>query len=244
MIDSLKEILAYTHSLGFLDLVKVSGTSTTTELNSMASDKTVVLNSKFLQPVSEFTGVFGLHDLGRLNTILNIPEYRENAFITVTKSTVNNVEVPSGISFANAARDFRNDYRLMSQDVVESQLPVRNRKNINWDVTFVPTTAAIQRLKFQAQAAGSTEGTFSAKVEKGNLLFSIGDHSSHTGDFVFATSITGSLKTPREWPLAQIQGILGLTGDKVMEISDDGAMQIKVTTGQAVHQYTVLAQLK
>ena len=73
MIDTLKEVIAYTHALGFLELVKVVGTDTTTELNAMAADKTVVLNSKFVQPVTELEGIFGLHDLGRLNTILNIP---------------------------------------------------------------------------------------------------------------------------------------------------------------------------
>ena len=55
--------------------------------------------------------------------------------------------------------------------------------------------------------------------------------------------VAGALKNPREWPLVHIQGILGLTGDKVLEITDAGAMQITVTTGQAVHQYTILASV-
>ena len=244
MIDTLKEIIAYTHSLGFLELVKVVGTDTTTELNAMAADKTVVLNSKFVQPVPELEGIFGLHDLGRLNTILNIPEYEKNADISVNTMKINDVEVPVGIAFANEKHDFKNDYRFMSQEVVETQLPPRNRKNINWDVSIQPSVNAIQRLKFQSSAAGSNEGTFQARVENKNLYFSIGDHSTHTGDFVFATGVSGTLKSPREWPLMHVQGILNLTGDKVMEISDEGAMQITVTSGLAVHQYTILAACK
>ena len=243
MLDSLKEILTYTHQLGFLELVKVTGTDKETTLASMATDRSVVLNSTFLKPVKEFEGVFGLHDLGRLNTILNIPEYKENAFIQVNKTTVNRIEVPTEISFANAARDFRNEYRFMGADLIEAQIPSKKRREIKWDVTLVPTDNAITRLKYQAQAAGSTEQTFQARVEKGNLYFSLGDHSSHTGEFVFA-QVKGTLNTPREWPLPQILGILSLTGDKTMSISDDGAMEIVVTSGLAKHSYTILSQMK
>jgi len=243
MIDTLKEVIANTHALGFLELVKVVGTPEETTLTSMATDRSVVLNSTFLAPVKEFEGTFGLHDLGRLNTILNIPEYKENAFIQVKKSTINGVDVPTEISFANASRDFRNSYRFMGAELIESQIPSKKRREIKWDVTLVPTDNAIQRLKYQAQAAGSTEQTFQARVDKGNLYFSIGDHSSHTGEFVFA-QVAGKLNTPREWPLPQILGILSLTGDKTMEISDDGIMQITVTSGSAKHQYSIMSQMK
>jgi hypothetical protein len=244
ILDAMKEVIAHTHALGFLELVKVTGTDTSTELNAMAADKTVVLNSKFVQVVPELEGIFGLHDLGRLNTILNIPEYKENASITVNFIDVNGVKIPTGIAFANATKDFKNEYRFMSQEVVESQLPARTRKNIKWDVSIQPTVNAIQRLKFQSQAAGNSEGTFHAWVDKKNLLVSIGDHSTHSGEFVFQNNVSGSLKTTREWPLPQVQGILGLNGDKVLEISDEGAMQITVTSGLAVHQYTILASCK
>jgi hypothetical protein len=226
--------------LGFLELVKVIGTSTSTELNSIAADQTVVLNSQFITPDKELEGIFGLHDLGRLNTILSIPEYKENSFIQVIKTN----DIPVGISFQNANRDFRNDYRFMSKEVIETQIPTKIRKSINWDVSFVPSINNIQRLKFQSQAAGSSEGTFNAKVDKNNLYFSIGDHSTHTGEFVFSAGVSGKLNTPRDWPLSHVQGILNLTGDKVMKISDAGAMQITVTSGLAVHQYTILSSMK
>jgi hypothetical protein len=243
MIDTLKEIISYSHALGFLDLVKVVGTDTTTELTAIAADKTVVLNSSFVQPVKELEGVFGLHDLGRLNTILNIPEYKENAFITVTKAQQNGNDIPVGIAFANASRDFRNDYRFMSRDVIEEQIPQKTRKPITWNLSIAPSDNSIQRLKFQAQAAGTTE-TFTATVTKGNLCFALGDHSSHTGEFVFSSGVVGDLKTPREWPLAHVLAILNLTGDKTLSIADAGAMEIKVTSGLAVHSYTVLSRAK
>jgi hypothetical protein len=210
----------------------------------MAQDKSVMPNSKFAQPVPELVGIFGLHDLGRLNTIINIPEYKDSATITVTTVDINGNDIPTGITFQNANKDFKNEYRFMSQEVVETQLPSRTRKNIVWGVSIQPTVNSIQRLKFQSQAAGNSTETFRASVDKRNLLFSIGDQSTHSGEFIFESNVAGGLKNSREWPLQHVQGILGLTGDKVMEISDEGAMQITVTTGQAVHQYTILARSK
>ena len=241
MIDFFKEIIANTHALGFLELVKVTATLESTEFQAMAEDKTVVLNSKFVQPVPELDGVFGLHDLGKLSTILNIPEYKENAAITIKTEIRNGTTVPVGIALSNANKDFTIEYRFMSRDVVETQLPPITRKTISWDVSIQPTASAIQRLKFQSQAAGNATGTFQAKVDKKNLIFSLGDQSTHSGEFVFHSNVAGGLSSPRDWPLVHIQGILGLTGDKVLEISDKGVMQIIVTTGQAVHQYTILA---
>lgn len=241
MVNALREILAYTQQLGFLELVKVEGTTSSTDLSSIATDQSVVLNSKFNEPVSELEGTFGLHDLGRLNTILNIPEYRNGAIVTITKMDVNGVDVPTGISFQNANKDFSNSYRFMSKEIVESQLPTRTRKNINWDISFTPTQNSIQRLKFQSQAA--SEGTFSTRVANNNIYFSLGDPSTHSGEFVFASDVKGNLTVSRDWPLSHIQSILGLTGDKVMEISDMGVIQITVTSGLAVHQYTVLSSV-
>ena len=242
MIDTLKEIIAYTHSLGFLELVKVISTPTSTELQSMAPDKTVVLISKFMQPVPELEGIFGLHDLGRLNTIINIPEYRENATITVNHNNVDGINVPASLTFTNANKDFKNEYRFMSQEIVESQLPTKTCKSISWDISVQPSANAIQRLKFQSQAAGNSTNTFRAWVDKKNLLFALGDFSTHSGEFVFQSNVAGGLNKDRDWPLLHVQGILGLNGDKVMDISNAGAMQITVTTAMAVHQYIILGR--
>ena len=53
MIDILKDIVKHTHGLGFLDLVKITGTSDETTIDSMAEDRSVILQGSFHKAQSE-----------------------------------------------------------------------------------------------------------------------------------------------------------------------------------------------
>ena len=116
-------------------------------------------------------------------------------------------------------------------------------KSVNWNVDIVPTNASIQRLKFQA-SANSEENNFIAKTENGDLKFFFGDHSSHAGDFVFASNVSGSLSKAWPWPVGVVIGILSLPGDKKLRISDEGAMQITLDSGLALWNFTIPAYVK
>ena len=43
MKDILQDIVKHTHSLGFIDLVKIVGDDTKTEMDAMAEDRSVVV---------------------------------------------------------------------------------------------------------------------------------------------------------------------------------------------------------
>lgn len=244
MFSELKEIVTYTHKLGFLEAVKITGTATTTDIDALASDNSVILHSTFLKVIPEFKGTFGLPNMDRLDTILSCPEYKEDATLTVGHVTRDNEKLPAYIRFENAAGDFVNEYRLMSEQIISGILPKRTFKEPVWDVTFIPQLNAIQRLKYQAAAAGNDELSFIAKTEKGDLKFYIGDHSSHAGNFVFESGVKGVLKTPRNWPLKQIQAVLSLVGEKSIRIADAGMMIITVVSGMASHDYMIPALTK
>ena len=179
-------------------------------------------------------------NLGKLNTILNIPEYKDDARLTITKKDDG---APNGIHFENSVSDFKNDYRFMSAEIVTDKLKKVTFKGVKWGVEIEPSVAAIQRLKFQAQA-NSEETTFIARVENNNLVFYFGDHSSHAGNFVFAHDIAGSLNKPWSWPIGAVISILSLSGDKMIRFSDEGAAQITVDSGLAVYNYILPAQQK
>jgi len=131
----------------------------------------------------------------------------------------------------------------MTSDVVNAKLQTLKFKGVPWHVTFEPTVAAIQRLRMQAQA-NSEELNFQVKTDGKDLKFFFGDHSTHSGNFVFQHDITGTLKHAWSWPVSQVMSILSLTGDKTMQISDDGCMQITVNSGLAVYNYILPAQTK
>jgi len=244
MIDSLlKDVVQHTSGLGIFDVVKITGDTKTTVMDGIAEDKSVVMHGEFNKAVSEFTGTFGLPNLSKLNTILSIPEYKENPQIVVQKQMRNNESVPVSIEFENAAKDFKNEYRLMSPEIVNAKLPPARFKGANWDVITVPTVSNIQRFRFQSQA-NTDEVTFKVKVENGNLKFYFGDHSSHAGNFVFAAGVTGNLKKDWAYPVQQTLSVLGSAGDKILNFSDAGAMMIVVDSGLARYEYIFPALVK
>ena len=70
MKDNLQDLIQHTHSLG-IDLIKVTGTETETQISAIAEDKSVIVNGTLNSPVAEFIGVFGMPNLGKLKTILS-----------------------------------------------------------------------------------------------------------------------------------------------------------------------------
>lgn len=240
MKDYLQDIVQHTHSLGTINLIKIIGTESTTNIEAVSEERTVIVNATFHNPVPEFIGTFGMPNLGKLNTILNIPEYRDDAKLSIITKDTN---IPSGIHFENSLGDFKNDYRFMSAEVINEQLKTVKFKGVKWGVEIEPSVAAIQRLKFQAQA-NSEETTFIAKTENNNLIFYFGDHSSHAGNFVFAHDIAGSLSKAWHWPISAVISILSLSGDKMIRFSDEGAAQITVDSGLAIYNYILPAQTK
>jgi hypothetical protein len=244
MIDHLKDIVQHTYGLGVINMLKVTGDATSTSINAFdQATKTVVLNAEFKAPIAEFQGVFGMPNLDRLNTILNIPEYKEGAKISINKSTDSEGnEVPSGVHFENKTGDFKNDYRFMTTAVINDQLKNVKMKQVKWGVEVTPSALSIQKLKFQSQAH-SDATVFTSKTENGELKFFFGDVSSHAGSFTFEKT-SGTLAKQLHWPVAVVNSILSLPGDKTFKISDEGVAEITVDSGLAVYRYMLPAQTK
>jgi len=240
MRDYLLDLVEHTYDLGCIDLVKITGDENETAISGLSEDLSVVVQAKFKNPAPDFIGTFGMPNLSKLKILLNLQEYRENAKLSITKKSTG---APDGINFENATGDFKNNYRFMAAEIVNEKLKTPKFKGVNWHITFEPTVAAIQRLKMQA-SANAEEPNFQAKTEDGHLKFFFGDHSTHAGNFVFHHDVGGALKRAWSWPAAQFISIMGLTGDKKVQISDDGAAMITVDSGIAVYEYILPAQSK
>ena len=240
MKDHLLDLVEHTLKLGCIDLVKITGDDKTTDIFGVAEDRSVVVEGKYANPVPEFIGLFGMPNLIKLNILLNLPEYKENAELSVTKKATGE---PDGISFQNATKDFKNTYRFMASEIVTEKAKTVKFKGVNWHIEFEPAVAAINRLRMQAQA-NAEEPHFQAKTENGDLKFFFGDHSTHSGNFVFHPGVNGQLTRAWSWPAQQVMSILALTGDKTIRISDDGAAKITVDSGIVVYNYILPAQSK
>ena len=242
MKDILQDVVAHTHALGFLSLVKVSNDEGTA-IDSMAEDRSVILTGTTANPVNEFKGTFGMPNLDKLALHLKNPEYKDNAKIDVVEAERNGELIPTHIHFENATGDFENDYRFMNKAIIEEKLKTVKFKGATWEVTINPSMASIARMKLMS-AAHSEDPTFNVKTTDGNLVFSFGDASTHAGEFVFQHGVEGSLQHQWSWPVAQVQAILNLDGDVTMSISDQGAMKISVNSGMATYDYILPAQSK
>ena len=242
MKDILQDVVAHTHALGFLTLVKVTSEGST-QIDSMAEDRSVILSAETHSAVAEFVGTFGMPNLDKLALHLKNPEYQKDAKIDVVTAERNGEVIPTHIHFENASGDFENDYRFMNKQIIEEKLKSVKFKGVNWDITIQPNSASIARFRMQAQA-NSEEVVFVAKTEGTDLKFFFGDSSTHAGNFVFAAGVEGTLNTGWSWPVAQVLSILSLPGDITMKFSDAGAAMITVDSGMATYDYILPAQSK
>jgi len=246
MKDILQDIVAHTHALGFLSIVKVTSDEKTL-VESMAEDRSVILTASTNNPVAEFTGTFGMPNLDKLSLHLKNPEYQKDAKIDVIQAERNGEVIPTHIHFENAAGDFENDYRFMNKAIIEEKLKTVTFKGASWNVTLNPSMASIARMKLMS-AAHNEEPTFNVTTKAtggvSDLVFSFGDVSTHAGEFVFQNAVEGTLTHTWSWPVAQVQAVLNLSGDITMSISDQGAMMITVDSGMASYDYILPAQSK
>ena len=245
MKDILQDVVQHTHSLGFIELVKIVGDETTTNMDAMAEDKSVVVKAEFKKPVPEMKGTFGMPNLGKLDILLKLPEYKDSGKISVNTQERNNEVVPTGLHFENARQDFKNDYRFMNSEIVNEKLKSVKFRGVNWHVNIKPTMPDILRLNQQAQA-NLEEQVFTVSTDGDELKFKFGDASSHAGEFTFVKGIEGALSKSWSWPVAQVTQILKLaeSNECEMSFSDDGAAQITLDSGIGKYQYILPAQTK
>lgn len=241
MRDILLDLTSHVYDLGFLDALKVTGTDQSTTVDAVSEDRNVVLKAKFHTPVADFVdGLFGMPNLGRLKSILNLAEYKENAIITISKDANNYFD---GLVFGNAAGDFKNVYRFMTANIVEKQMPTANFRGANYSIEFAPSVASIQRLKMQA-SVHSDNDLFLVKTENNSIKMSFGNYSSHAGDFVFQPNVSAVLKHTWAWSVKNMIPILELAGNKTIKISDTGVAEVVVDSGMAEYQFILPALSK
>jgi hypothetical protein len=209
----------------------------------MADDRTVVMFGETANPQPEMIGVFGMPQLNKLKYNLECPEYKEDATIDLMTADRNGETIPIGLHFENKAGDFKNDYRFMNTEIINEKLKSTTFRGVKWDVEVNPTQSSVQRFSFQA-AANSEHATFLAKTDGDKLKFTFGDMSSHGGEFIFATGVTGTLNKAWTWPVAPILSILKIAdvNNTTMSLSNEGALQITLDSGLATYKYIIPAQ--
>jgi hypothetical protein len=243
MKDILQDIVSHTQNLGFLTTVKVTGSEEKTLVNSMADDRSVIMEAETANAYPDMLGVFGMPQLNKLKYLLDGAEYKEDAKINVKFAERNGETIPVGLHFENKDGDFKNDYGFMVPEIINEKMKTVKFRGVKWDVEIEPSVSSVQKFNFQA-GANSEHPTFLAKTDGGNLKFIFGDASTHGGEFVFAQNVSGKLDRGWTWPVAPILAILKIAdvNNTKMSLSNEGAIQITLDSGLATYKYIIPAQ--
>ena len=243
MKDILQDIVGHTQNLGFLTTVKVTGTEDKTTINSMADDRSVIMEAETSAAHPDMVGVFGMPQLNKLKYLLDGAEYKDDAKISITTADRNGETILTGLHFENKDGDFKNDYRFMNSEIINEKMKTVKFRGVKWDVELEPSVASVTRFNFQA-GANNEHPTFLAKTEGGNLKFIFGDASTHGGEFIFAQNVAGKLDRGWTWPVLPILSILKIAdvNNTKMSLSNEGAIQITLDSGLATYKYIIPAQ--
>jgi len=242
--DIVQDIVKHTAGLGFITSVKVTGTDESTTLDAMDADRTVILQAKLHNTVEEFTGEFGLGNLGFLAGVTALGNYQtDDATVDVVARDRNGVSSPDHLMFKDADGN-TDQYRFMSKEIIEQTLQTVKFKGVEWDVTLEPTKAKVNELQQVAGIYGGIEPNFTVKTEGTDLIVTVGAaDGSFTGKRTFAQNVNGEITEGYAWPLAQVLAILklGMSGTCVMQISKKGALLISVDSGIGKYDYILPA---
>jgi hypothetical protein len=244
--DSLKDIIKYTHGLGFINMVKLIGDNTTTKVEAIDDDKTVVLYGTLYQPIAELEATIGLSRIAVLKGYLEYAPFEcDKSKLAIITQERAGVEVPVELSFDSGAKHVAN-YRFMSEDMANEQIKVPPFRGVKWNVSITPSKATIRDLVYFNSILGSFESTFTVSTKDDTLYFSIGSGPTDRSTIPFATNITGSMAHQWSWPLAQVISILKLSdaAECTMSFSDQGALRIELDSGVGKYEYILPARQK
>lgn len=239
MLDQFKDIVKHTHSLGFIEMVKLVGTANDAKIEAIDADKTVVIYGDLYQPVKDIETTVGLSRLAQLSGFIGL---HDKSTVTVISELRGGVNSPTELKFDNGEGEVA-AYRFMSETMANEQIKVPPFKGATWNVTVKPEKKKIDRLNAYQGILGGFEKRFIVSTDKDTLNFSIGTGPTDRSNIPFATGITGALKHQWSWPLTQVLSILKLNDneDVTMHFSDMGALKIDVDSGTGKYSYILPA---
>jgi hypothetical protein len=241
LLDALKDIVKHTHSLGFIEMVKVIGTATDLKIETKDTDNSVIIYGQMYQPVTGLDSTIGLSRLAILKGYIGM---HDGSTVSIVTDTRNNVATPTEILFDNGAGSLAN-YRFMSESMINEQVKVPPFKGATWDIVLSPTKAAITRLNEHNGILGGFEKRFVVSVNaKGTLNFNVGSGPTDRITEPFALNVTGTLRHQWTYPLTQVLAILKLAdtaSTTTMSFSDMGALKIDIDSGIGKYSYILPA---
>lgn len=244
--EVLTDILAQTHGLGFIEMMKIESSAAETTIAAINDDKSVVAFGKLNTPLTELEGVVGLSRMAVLQGYLKYPHFiGDGATIEIKTTQRDGNEIPTEINFS-CDDGHESSYRFMHKDVVEEQVKVPPFKGATWDVVITGTDEIMKDLSYFNGVLGAFEPTFTVKTDGNNdLNFYIGSGPTDRATVPVAKAVNGSLTGNLTWPLVETLAILKLASkadDCTISFSNKGVMKIEMETGIGSYEYLLPAR--
>ena len=245
LYDNLKDLLKHTQELGFIEKAKITGTKTSTTIEAITEEKSVVFTGTLKTPIEELADhTVGLSRMAVLKGYVNFPPFGEDsATISIETVSRNNEEFPSEIQFASTS-GHNAHYRFMSREIAEDQIQVPKFKGAAWDVEYVPTQKNLKDLQYFSGILSGYEPTFGVNVSNNTLSLSIGTGPTDKSMIPFGEVGQGSISGNWRWPLSEFIAILRLSSNSEcrLHISNKGVLKLVINSGLGNYEYILPAR--
>jgi hypothetical protein len=241
MKDVLLDIAKQTS--GLTDSLRFSGKNGEVSFKGCDPDKSLFIEAVLKNPVTEFEGEFGLSNINMLTGLLNFSNFKtDDAVFSVKRRERNGVSTVEQFEFRNPVTGNSADFRMMDAALV----PQFTIPELEWLVQITPTKSKLLEFTQLSSLYSEINKDFGVKIEKGNLLFFIGDEqsSSHRTSMVFDNNITAELKTPYVWKNNYFTSVMKLAGSHPTTLrlaNNKPVMSIVVDTVHGVYTYFIRA---
>ena len=226
-------------------MVKIKGSTESTEIETVDADKTVILKGSTNNPVVDFAdATVGLSRMAVLKGYLQYPGFdKEDSTVTVQTQERNGEEVPVEVAFTSTEGTDAH-YRFMLADVINQQLKDIKFKGAEFDVTIQPSKKMMQDLSYFNNVLAAYEANFMPKTEGGALYFYVGAEGSDRTKILINNNVEGEINTDWNWPLDIVLKILRLSDNAEVDMSfnNQGLLQITVNSGMGVYTYLLPAR--
>lgn len=246
ILDSMKDIIKHTSSLGFIDMVKIIGTANDAKIETIDADKTVIVFGTMYGPIDGIDSTVGITRIPVLKGFIDFPLFSEagaSATIITEARGTPPVITPTEIKFSSG-RGHTAYYRFMSEGMINDQVKVPPFKGATWNLTVTPSKSTITELSYMQGLLGGFEKRFVVSVDNGTLNFNVGTGAADRTVLPFAENVTGTMKHQWSWPLSQVLSILKLSdtaSTTTMYFSDMGALKIDIDSGLGKYSYILPA---
>lgn len=246
LAETLTDILAQTHGLGFIEMMKIESDSTETKIAAITDDKSVVISGTLKSPLTELDGTVGFSRMAVLNGYLKYPKFTEDgSSITIETTQRDGADIPAEIRFASDD-GHESSYRFMHKDVVEEQVKVPSFNGATWDVVITANDSIMKDLSYFNSVLGAFEPRFLAKTDSnGDLNFYIGSGPTDRATVPIAKGVNGTLTGNLTWPLVETLAILKLAGkaeDCTLSFNARGMLKIEMETVAGTYEYYLTAK--